>query len=129
MADTRDISCGKTSPERSAQTKARISRPSSKAYAGSKTNAFLFLDLQSGQSQERYWQTASPSLGELSTLSIGECPKEENVSTLSQILMAGVQEKYFLSPKACRGILNRAAVRGKQLPELLRLALEKQASA
>ena len=35
--------------------------------------------------------------------------------------------KYYLSPKACQGILRRASVRGKEPPEILRLALERQA--
>ena len=62
-------------------------------------------------------------------LSIGAFPKEDNESTLSQILMEGVPEKYYLSPKACLGILRRASARGKELPEILRVALERQASA
>lgn len=62
-------------------------------------------------------------------LSIGEFPKEESVSTLSQILQADVPEKYYLSQKACLGILRRASARGKELPEVLRIALEQQASA
>ena len=61
--------------------------------------------------------------------SIGEFPNEENASTLSQILMVGVPEKYYLSPKACQGILRRASVRGKKLPEVLKKALERQACA
>lgn len=56
-------------------------------------------------------------------------PNVENVSTLSQILQAGAPEKYYLSPKACLGILRRASVRGKELPELLRKALERQAAS
>lgn len=35
----------------------------------------------------------------------------------------------LLSPKACQGILRRASARGKELPEVLRIALEQQASA
>lgn len=41
--------------------------------------------------------------------------------------MANVPERYFLSPKACRGILHRASARGKELPAVLRIALERQA--
>jgi hypothetical protein len=59
---------------------------------------------------------------------IGESPSEDAASTLSQILQVGVPEKYYLSPKACLGILRRASVRGKELPEVLRLALMRQAS-
>ena len=62
-------------------------------------------------------------------LNTGESPSAENVSTLSQILQAGVPEKYYLSQKACLGILRRASARGKELPELLKKALMRQASA
>ena len=67
--------------------------------------------------------------GDVSTRSFGEFPKEEDVSILSQILMVGVPEKYYLSQKACLGILNRADARGKELPELLKKALLRQASS
>jgi hypothetical protein len=66
-------------------------------------------------------------LGEYTTLSFGEFPKEENASLLSQILVDEAHPKYSLSAKACQGILNRASRRGKQLPEILQQALEKQA--
>ena len=56
-------------------------------------------------------------------------PQRRNVSTLSQILQDSVPEKYSLSPKACLGILRRASVRGKELPELLKNALIRQARA
>ena len=48
-------------------------------------------------------------------------------SFLSQILQENVPEKYYLSQRACSGILRRSSVRGKELPELLKRALEKQA--
>src|SRR5215469_2415733 len=45
--------------------------------------------------------------------------------SLSQILETGpVDPRYFLSPRACSGILRRAEKRGRQLPDPLRLALE-----
>ena len=75
------------------------------------------------------WETDGALLTEFLTLNIGESPNEENASTLSQILQAGVPSTYFLSPKACQGILRRASARGKELPEVLRIALERQASA
>jgi hypothetical protein len=37
--------------------------------------------------------------------------------------------KYYLSARACAGILRRAEKRGKKLPELLRLALTAQAAS
>ena len=48
---------------------------------------------------------------------------------LSDILMSAVDKKFYLSPKACRGILNRAASRGKELPAVLKQALEQQAES
>ena len=58
--------------------------------------------------------------------SIEERPNGVSVSHLSQILQDAARPKYYLSAKACRGILNRAEKRGKELPEILRQALENQ---
>ena len=103
--------------------------PYSKASAASQTKPYLSLRLRSGRAREASWETVTPLPGECLTLSIGEFPREESASTLSQILQAGVPEKYYLSQKACLGILARASKRGKELPEVLRIALEKQAYA
>ena len=47
------------------------------------------------------------------------------VSSLYEILETGrVDPRYFLSKKACAGILRRAEKRGKELPEMLRVVLE-----
>lgn len=46
---------------------------------------------------------------------------------MSWILQRRVDPKYWLSPKACRGILRRADRRGKELPPALRAALERVA--
>lgn len=73
------------------------------------------------------WETDGALRTELLTHNIGESPSEDAASTLSQILQVGVPEKYYLSPKACLGILRRASARGKELPEVLRLALMRQA--
>lgn len=62
-------------------------------------------------------------LGEYSTLSFGEFPSGVVESHLSQILEVSPPQKYYLSAKACQGILNRANRRGKKLPELLEMAL------
>ncbi|MBQ2897720.1 MAG: DNA (cytosine-5-)-methyltransferase [Clostridia bacterium] len=59
---------------------------------------------------------------------IGESPSEERESSLWQIIRLNAPQKFSLSPKACQGILRRAANRGKELPELLRVTLERQAS-
>jgi hypothetical protein len=58
----------------------------------------------------------------------GESPREERESTLSQILEETPLQKYYLSEKACLGILKRAEKRGKELPEILRRALIAQAA-
>ena len=108
----------------------KISAVSSNPSVRSKTAAFQFLDLrENGQKPERFWQNPIPSHGEFLMHNTGECPSEENGSFLSQILTEQVPEKYYLSPKACQGILRRASVRGKELPEVLRTALERQACA
>lgn len=62
-------------------------------------------------------------LGDSSTLNIGESPSVENESLLSQILEANAPLKYYLSERACQGILTRASRRGKALPDLLKTAL------
>ena len=65
-------------------------------------------------------------LDEYTMHSFGESPREENASHLSQILQDSAHPKYSLSAKACAGILNRANKRGKELPEILKQALENQ---
>ena len=99
----------------------------SKNSVRSKTQTFLSLNLQNGRKPEKSWDKISLSPTEHSTLSTGVYPREECVSTLSQILMADVPQKYYLSQKACLGILRRASDRGKKLPEVLEIALKKQA--
>ena len=60
-------------------------------------------------------------------LNTGGSPREGRGSTLSQILVDDPPKKYYLTRKACRGILRRASERGKELPEKLKRALEIQA--
>lgn len=55
---------------------------------------------------------------------ISEWPRDAAVCSLSEVLEAGpLPPRYFLSAKACKGILRRAEKRGKDLPEALRAAL------
>ena len=65
-------------------------------------------------------------LGSLGTLNTSECPKDVVESSLWQILLDTVPSRYWLSRKACRGMLRRADCRGKLLPELLEIALAMQ---
>lgn len=122
---------GKTSPVRSPQTKAKISESSLKRPQGSQTRLPLFLDLRegSGNQQDASWEMGGVLLGEYMMHSFGESPSEENESHLSQILQGVALPKYSLSAKACLGILNRASRRGKELPEILKTALENQVEA
>ena len=126
MASIRSMLYGKMSGGLSAPTTEMTSSASSVNSVAYWEKNFLRLDLRSGQPQGRFWEHPVPSLGELSMHNIGVYPREEVVSTLSQILEDNVPEKYYLSPKACEGILRRAKSRGKELPERLRVALEEQ---
>ena len=64
------------------------------------------------------------------TLSISAWPSAASVCSLSAVLEAGpVPQRYFLSAKACRGILRRAEKRGKELPTALATALQQVATS
>lgn len=116
---------GKMFPELSAQTAEKISEPCWKNLPTRHNQTFQFLDLRGGDGArpEQSAETDGLWLGDSLTLNIGECPREENVSLLSQILEVNVPQKYYLSARACQGILTRASRRGKALPDLLKTAL------
>jgi hypothetical protein len=63
------------------------------------------------------------------TLNTSEWPKDAAVCSLSHILEdnGSVPLRFYLSAKACAGILRRADRRGKDLPTSLRPALEQVA--
>ena len=131
MEDIQDTVSGKTSQALSPPTEEMISKLSSKQLSELKKKGCrcLRLKITDGRNQTYFWETDGAWLTEFSTLNTGVSPSEEQESTLSQILLAEVPEKYYLSPKACLGILRRASARGKDLPELLKKALVRQASA
>lgn len=87
---------------------------------------FQCLQVANGQPQEWLEGQQLTQLGECLTLNFGEYPNVENESTLSEILEDNVPEKYYLSPKACLGILRRAKNKGRKLPDNLRIALEQK---
>ena len=127
MENTQLSLFGKTCPEHSAATGVQTSKRCLKNSRPSRReSAYLFLSLRSadGLTPERSWETVSASRGACSTRNTGECPSAARESTLSQILQADAPEKYYLSAKAAAGILNRAKKRGKELPTMLREALE-----
>lgn len=101
---------GKTSPASCHLTEGEILEPSSEGWQNSgmgSPTAFLTL------STSEWNHTLAPSL------------KDEGVCSLSDILETGdVPQRYFLSAKACAGILRRAEKRGKQLPPPLAHALK-----
>lgn len=120
---------GKTSREHSqaASPKAKTSGSSSKKYAELVAVPYMSLDLTPGAGNlldESYWEILSPWRGESLILNTGPAPRSAvGVSSLSQILQENVPKKYYLSPKACLGILRRAWERGKELPKMLKRAL------
>ena len=129
MENIQDMSFGKTSQAHSQATEAKTSkRCLTRSSASSKRQPkCLFLKKGNGHTPIATWETDGALLTEFSTLNIGESPNDVVESTLSQILEVGVPAMYYLSPKACQGILRRASVRGKELPIILKNALERQA--
>ena len=120
--------CGRMYPEPSAVITEKTSEPSLKRPPKSQTKLPLFLDLRgaSGAVAEPSWEMGGLLLGEYTMHSFGEYPRDANESHLSQILVECADQKYYLTEKACTGILRRAEKRGKPLPEELRTALEEQ---
>lgn len=118
---------GKMYQERSAPTAEKISEPFWKNLPAWNNRMLQFLDLRvgwaDGAKPEQSPETDGLWHGDSSTLNIGESPNAERESLLSQILEVNVPQKYYLSVKACQGILARASRRGKKLPDLLQTAL------
>lgn len=105
---------GRTSPVSCRQTAEGTLAPSSGSWQNSgmgSPTAFLTL------STSEWNHTLAPSL------------KDDGVCSLSDILedSGSVPQRYFLSAKACAGILRRAEKRGKELPTALRRALQQVA--
>ena len=124
------FSFGKMYPVHSAATEEEISKPCWRKLSTSQSLPFLYLDLRgNGQRQEPLTVMGGLSLGELMMLNTGESPNAAVESRLSQILEDNPQEKYYLSAKACMGILRRAERRGKDLPETLKAVLLMQSES
>jgi hypothetical protein len=92
------------------------------------------LKLQAGSGLKQAFSVAKPSEWVIESSMPNTLPWLKGVGasfslpclvSLSQVLEIGpVPQRYFLSEKACSGILRRAEKRGKQLPEALRSALQ-----
>ena len=79
-------------------------------------------------SSGRWGKSGMGSLTEFWTLNTLEFRKGAVASSLSDVLETGeVPRRFYLSAKACQGILRRAEKRGKALPTTLRRALEQVA--
>ena len=127
-----DTSAGKTSWAYSAQVRrtGRISGLSWRKLLDYIAPDYQFLDLSSdaGNLLGQYeWTTRSALHGGCWLRNTGPSPRDAIESFLSQILEDTPLPKYYLSRKACLGILRRAAERGKGLPPQLKDALELQA--
>jgi len=102
----RNGSSGKTSLESCPQIGGMISPPSS----------------------GRWQNSGTVHAGECLTHATSESRNVAVESSLSRTLETGVlPQRFYLSPKACAGILRRAARRGKDLPPMLKKALEETA--
>ena len=125
---TLDSWCGKTSQEPCPATRGRTSGSSSKKQRELQKQMPLFLDLRKGNGRivDASWEMGGALLGEYSMHSFGESPSVAVESHLWQILEENPHPKYYLSAKACQGILRRAEKRKEELPEMLKNALIRQ---
>ena len=127
------IYAGKMSPEHSpaALRREKTSGLSSRRSSELVSLPYMFLDLSEDAGNllgESYWEIHSPWRGDASMLNTGPAPRNaENVYSLWQILEDQPHSKYYLTRKACQGILRRARDRGKELPPQLEDALAIQA--
>ena len=126
MENTQDLSSGKTCQEHFQAIKGKTSEPSLESLLESSSRTPLCLRFQrlDGPTPTVIVETDGVLRTEFLTLNTGEYPKDAVVSTLSSILEVNAPEKYYLSARACEGILRRAKRRGKELPTMLREALE-----
>ena len=138
--------------------RAEISDVSSRSWQESKTLKFQYLCLTKGNGcrQDVSKEMIGAYAGEPTTHSFGESPSEDGesaslpVSTtqtlmkssfncseeptiprpskLSQILETHPEKRYFLSPKACLGIIWRAENKARQLPERMDAILQIQSA-
>lgn len=114
-----------------ANRRARISTSSLNRSSELSSIPYQFLDLTPGAGNLLgvfYWETLSPWRGELSIRNTGPAPRNGGAgSSLWQILEEQPHPRYYLTKKACLGILRRSSERKKELPFQLKQALEVQA--
>ena len=115
-----DTSCGRTSPEPSQATAAETLL----SWLARWQDASSLSPSTDGGTRAWRWAHAGSSSGRCLTRNGSEWRSGAAACSLSSTLETGaIDRRYYLSPKACAGILRRAAKRGKELPQALRLAL------
>lgn len=130
MGDFLKSSFGKMFTELLARHREKTSEQSSKLSGKSARETIAFLDMRktskdgkNGRTPDLSWEIIPLSLGEDLMHRVGEFPKDASVSSLSSILEVNVPDGYYLSVRACEGILRRSGERGKPLDPLLKQAL------
>lgn len=114
--------------DRTAESPERRTRPS-RLDADLIAIPYLYLDLSPGHVDlfgNPYWELRSPYREGEPPLNTGPAPREPIRSVLSEVLEQAPADRYFLSARACGGILRRAEERGKPLPSQLEAALQAQ---
>lgn len=110
---------GKMSPESSAPQTMRSAASSAQLWA-----LLNLSPLQNGQARVLPLDQNDGLPGAHSMPNISIWPNDGSVCSLSDVLETGpIPAKYYLSAKACAGIIRRAARRGKALPPQLEAAL------
>jgi hypothetical protein len=121
MASIQDLWSGKTSPAHSHPTKVKTLKQSLKPSVKSKQKMLMFLELKNGK-----WDNAGLHHGRGFLPRLASCldaqywgvPQTQKTHLpCRRSCWRDVPGKYYLSPKACQGILRRASARGKELPE------------
>ena len=109
MENIQNSQSGKMSEELLAQAKVKTSDVCWKDLHALSSQTFQFLDLQerteSGQNLERFPVMDGLLHGDCLTLNTGESPSAAKESRLSWILEDNVPQKFYLSARACQGIL------------------------
>jgi len=123
--------CGKTSPAHSVPITGEISQPYYPSLPDARLKSpnrdliqpdlFALLDGTDTAWHGECWTLALSGRPD----SLGASPSDAADSSLSDILVTGpVPPKYFLTAKACEGILRRSDRRGRPLPPILKKALQ-----
>ena len=125
MGDTRGLHYGRMSPAHFHPPEGVILKPCLRRSQRAK-----FQCLAPGSGRMPGWCEAEELnlLGACTIPNISGRHSGAGACSLSGILEEDVPGKYFLSPKACAGILKRAELLGRALPPLLEETLKRQAA-